>query len=240
MAATAAGRRDQLRRDLQARAVLAERRDRDQGRPQDQRRPADEVKVSRTDPEAPLGRDTEKVFGPMDTAEFGADTASRLILSFDVFPQVTDAGTPPVRLDRTAVVTGFMPGQISGDAPDFSSLDLQAGPERAVKLVAPVGANDFTEVERAESDRARIGKEPFQWLPAEPTDRGPQGHRLGHAGRGRRQRRDDHEVVQHRYRGPAEHGRGRPPRDRCVRDPDQGRTVKRRGGRNRSKPTRKG
>jgi hypothetical protein len=163
----------------------------------------------------------------MDTAEFVVDTASLLILSFDVFPQVTDAGTLPVMLDRTAEVTGFMPSRISTDALYFSSLDLQACQERGVKLVAPVAENDFTEAKRAKSDQARIGKEQFQWLPEEQTYRCPQGHRLEHEGKERRKRRDDNEVVQHRYRCPPEHRRDCPLRDRCARDPEKGRTVKR-------------
>ena len=227
MAETPAGRLDQRRRYQQAGAVLAERRERNQERPKDKRLPDDKVKVSLTDPEAPLGRDKEKVFGPMYTAEFVVDTASLLILSFDVFPQVTDAGTLPVMLDRTAEVTGFMPGQISTDALYFSLLDLRECQERGVKLIAPVGENDFTEARRAESGAARIGKEQFEWLPEEQTYRCPQGHRLGHEGQERRQRRDDNEVVQHRYRCPAEHCRGCPLRDRCVSHPAKGRTVKR-------------
>ena len=40
-------------------------------------------------------------------------------------------------------------------------------------------------------------------------------------------RRDDNQVVQHRYHCPAEHCRSCPLRQRCVRNPDKGRTVKR-------------
>ncbi len=230
MAATPAGRLDQLRRYRQAGKVLAERLDRNQERPKDKRLAADKVKVSVTDPEAPLGRDKEKVFGPMYTAEFVVDTASLLILAFDVFPQVTDAGTLPLMLDRTEEVTGFMPGQISTDALYFSLRDLQGCQKREVILVAPVGENDFTEAKRAESGPPRIAKDRFEWLPEEQTYRCPQGHRLDYQGRERRKRRDDDEVVQHRYRCPPEHCRGCPLRDRCVRDPEKGRTVKRMEG----------
>ncbi|MFI5461290.1 MAG: transposase, partial [Isosphaerales bacterium] len=79
-----------------------------QERPKDKRLPRKKVKVSVTEPEAPLGRDKEKVFCPMYTAEFVVDTASLLILSFDVFAQVTDAGTLAPMLDRTQEVTGAM------------------------------------------------------------------------------------------------------------------------------------
>jgi hypothetical protein len=230
MAATPAGRWDQLQRYRQAGAVLADRLDQNQERPKDKRLPAEKVKVSVTDPEAPLGRDKEKVFGPMYTAEFVVDTTSLLVLSFGVFAQVTDAGTLAPMLDRTQEVTGFRLSQISTDALYFSLLDLQECQKRDVILVAPVGENSFTEVKRAESEPPQLGKDQFQWLPDEQTYRCPQGHRLEHEGQERRKRRDDNEVVQHRYRCPPEHCRGCPLRDRCVRDPNKGRTVKRMEG----------
>ena len=97
------------------------------------------MKVSITDPEAPLGRDKEKVFGPMYTTQFVVDTASLLILSFDVFAQVTDAGTLAPMLDRTEEVTGAMLIQISTDAGYVSLLDLQECEKRDVRLVGPMG-----------------------------------------------------------------------------------------------------
>jgi transposase len=230
MAATPAGRLDQLRRYRRAGEVLADRLDQNRGRPKDKRLPPEKVEVSATDPEAPLGRDKEKVFGPMYTTEFVVDTASLLILSFDVVPQVTDAGTLAPMLDRTREVTGSMLGRISTDAGYVSLLDLQECQRRGVILVAPVGENDFTERKRAESGPARIGKDRFEWLADERTYRCPEGHRLDYKGKERRKRRDDNEVIQHRYHGPPEHCRGCPLRDRCVGDPETGRTVKRREG----------
>jgi Transposase DDE domain len=230
MAETPAGRLDQLQRYRRAGEVLGDRLDQNLARPKDKQLPPQKVKVSVTDPEAPLGRDKEKVFCPMYTAEFVVDTASLLILSFDVFPQVTDAGTLAPMLDRTQEVTGSMLSQIGTDAGYFSLLDLQECQKRDVILVAPVGENDFTETKRAESGPAQIGKDQFEWLPQEQTYRCPQGHRLEHKGQERRKRRDDKEVVQHRYRCPPEHCRGCPLRDRCVRDPNKGRIVKRMDG----------
>jgi len=198
-----------------------------QERPKDKRLPRKKVKVSITEPEAPLGRDKEKVFGPMYTAEFVVDTASLLILSFDVFAQVTDAGTLAPMLDRTQEVTGAMLIQISTDAGYVSLLDLQDCQERNVRLVGPVGENDFTEQKRAEAGPPRIGKDQFQWLPEEQTYRCPQGHRLNYKGKEQKRRRDDNTVIQHRFHCPAEHCRACPLRERCVRDPEKGRTVKR-------------
>ena len=150
MAATPSGRQTQLERYRQAGDEIADRLAKNQERPKDKQLPRKQVKVSITDPEAPLGRDQEKVFCPMYTSEFVVDTASLLILSFDVFTQVTDAGTLAPMLDRTQEVTGAMLIQISTDAGYTSLLDLQECQERNVRLVAPVQENTFTEQKRAQ------------------------------------------------------------------------------------------
>jgi transposase len=227
MAATADGRRAQRERYRRAGDELAERLAENQGRPKDKQLPRKKVKVSVTDPEAPLGRDKEKVFCPMYTTEFVVDTASLLILSFEVFAQATDAGTLAPMLDRTQEVTGTMVIQIGTDAGYVSLLDLQDCQERNVRLVGPAGENDFTEQKRADAGPARVGKEQFQWLPDEKTYRCPEGHRLNYKGKEQKRRRDDNTVVQHRYHCPAEHCRGCPLRERCVKNPEKGRTVKR-------------
>jgi transposase len=227
MAATPPGRQGQLRRYRRAEVQLADRLARNQGRPKDKRLPCKQVRVSLSDPEAPLGRDKEKVFCPLYTAEFVVAPDSLLILSFDVFAQPTDAGTLPPMLDRTAVVTGRMLAQIDTDAGYCSVLDLQACQARGVQLVAPVQENDFTGRKRAEAQDTRIGKDQFQWLPEEQTYACPQGHRMNYKGRERKRRRDEQTVVQHRYHCPAEHCRSCPLKERCVRNPEKGRTVKR-------------
>jgi transposase len=227
MAETPNGRLAQLERYRLAGDELAERLAKNEERPKDKRLPRKKVKVSITEPEAPLGWDKEKVFGPMYTTEFVVDTASLLILSFDVFTQVTDAGTLAPMLDRTEEVTGAMLIQISTDAGYVSLLDLQECRQRNVRLVGSMGENDFTEQMRTQAGPPRIGKDQFEWLPEEGTYRCPDGHKLDYKGREQKRRRDDHTVTQHRFHCPAEHCRACPLRERCVRDPEKGRTVKR-------------
>jgi transposase len=227
MAATPLGRQGQLRRYRRAEAQLADRLARNQERPKDKRLPCKQVRVSLSDPEAPLGRDKEKVFCPLYTAQFVVAADSLLVLSFDVFAQPTDAGTLPLMLDRTAGVTGRMLAQIDTDAGYCSVLDLQACQARGVQLVAPVQENDFTARKRAQAGHTQIGKDQFRWLPEEQTYACPKGHRLNYKGRERKPRRDDQAVIQHRYHCPAEHCRSCPLRTRCVRNPEKGRTVKR-------------
>jgi transposase len=227
MAATALGRQGQLQRYRRAEVQLADRLARNQERPKDKRLPCKQVRVSLSDPEAPLGRDKEKVFGPLYTAQFVVAPDSLLILSFDVFAQPTDAGTLPLMLDRTFKVTDRKLVQIDTDAGYFSVLDLQACQARGVQLVAPVQENDFTASKRAQAENTQIGKDQFQWLPDEQTYACPQGHRMNYKGREQKRRRDDQTVVQHRYHCPAEHCRSCPLAARCVRNPEKGRTVKR-------------
>ncbi len=227
MAATPLGRQGQLQRYRRAEVQLADRLAGNQERPKDKRLPCKQVRVSLSDPEAPLGRDKEKVFCPLYTAQFVVAPDSLLILSFDVFAQPTDAGTLPPMLDRTAVVTGRMLDQVDTDAGYCSVLDLQACQARGVQLVAPVQENDFTARKRAQAGNTQIGKDQFQWLPEEQTYACPKGHRLNYKGCERKPRRDDQTVIQHRYHCPAEHCRSCPLRTSCVRDPEKGRTVKR-------------
>ena len=227
MAQTPGGRQDQLERYQTARIELAQRVLKNEGRDKDKRLLRSQVRISVTDPEAPLGRDKEKVFGPLYTAQFVVDTESLLVLSFDVFGQPTDAGTLPVMLDRTQVVTGIMVTQISTDAGYVSLLDLQECQARGVQLIGPYQENDFTEQKRAKEVKPHIGKEQFQWLPDEGTYRCPEGHRLDYKGQERVPRRDGQTVVRHRFHCAAEHCRVCPKHEGCVRDPEKGRTVKR-------------
>jgi Transposase DDE domain len=225
MAATALGRQGQLQRYRRAEVQLASRLAQNEARPKDKRLLSKQVRVSLSDPEAPLGRDKEKVFCPLYTAQFVVAAESLLILSFEVFAQPTDAGTLPQMLDRTFDVTGRMLIQIDTDAGYCSVLDLQACLERGVQLVAPVQENDFTPQKRAKD--TRIGKEQFQWLPEEQTYACPKGHRLKYKDRERKRRREGQTVVQHRYQCPAEHCQSCPLSKDCVRNPAKGRIVKR-------------
>jgi len=227
MAKTAEGRQGQSQRYAKAQETLGRRLAENARRGKDKRLDEKKVTVSTSDPEAPTGRDKEKTFCLLYTSQFLVEPDSLVILAFEVFAQATDAGTLAPMLDRTKAVTGRMLGQIDTDAGYASLLDLQACEERGVQLVAPVNENDFTERKRAESGKAGIGKDQFQWLPREQTYACPMGHRLSHKGRERKRRRDDQEVIQHRFHCPAEHCRTCPLRARCVRDPEKGRTVKR-------------
>jgi transposase len=227
MAKTPHGRQEQSQRLAQAQEVLDRRLEENAKRPKDKRLKENKVTVSPSDPEAVPGRDKEKIFVPLYTSQFVVDPSSLVVLAFTVFAQASDAGTLGPMLDRTAEVLGHPLDAVTADAGYASLLDIQECLKRRVELFAPVQENEFTEKKRAARASQRIEREQFTWLPEERTYICPQGHRLGYKGKERKRRRGNQEVLQHRYQCPPEHCRGCPLRERCVSNPERGRTIKR-------------
>jgi transposase len=229
MAQTRRGRPQQSEQYAKAREALEGRLAENARRPKGKRLDENQVTISVSDPEAPLGRDKEKVYCPLYTPQLLVEPDSRVPLAFEVFAQATDAGTLPPLLDAAARVTGRQLEAVAADAAYATLLDLQECAKRNVELFAPVQENGLTEKKRAQRAGAveRIGREAFRWLPEERTYTCPQGHRLDYLGKESKRRRGDQKVVEYRYHCAADYCRNCPLRDRCVRDPDRGRTVKR-------------
>ena len=258
MAATARGRHQQLQRHTEAQGVLERRLADNAQKPKDRRLAPEKVMVSVSDPEAPMGRDKEKVFCPLYTTQFIIEPGSLLIVAFDVFARATDAGTLPPMLDQSRRILGRALDTIITDAGYVSILDLRACAERGVELIAPVHENDYTQAKDKTQTQAQaqdktkdkyktktkakakdngaaptepaIGKDQFTWRPEEQTYRCPQGHDLEYIRRGRKGRRQGDSLVLHQYQCPAEHCRECPLRARCVKDPNKGRIVTRAEG----------
>lgn len=227
MAQTPSGRLEQAQRLERAQEVLEQRIEANAKRPKDKRLSEHQVRVSTSDPEAPLGRDKEKVFCPLYTAQFLVDPVSLLVICWDVFAQAGDAGTLPTMLDRAQQLVKGKLKKVLADAAYATLLDLRACLERGVQLIAPVQENSFTEKKRAAAARKTISREQFTWLPDAQTYRCPQGHVLDYRGKERRSRRGDAYLIQHRYHCPPEHCRGCELAGQCVQDANKGRTIKR-------------
>jgi transposase len=227
MAKTPAGRGEQSQRYAQAQEVLERRLAANSRRPKGKRLPERKVTVSTSDPEAPVGRDKEKVVCPLYTAQFLVEPNSTLTLSFEVFARATDAGTLPPMLDKTKHVIGRYLRAVNADAAYGTLLDLQECARRGVELVAPVQENNLTHKKPSKREEQRQVRERFVWLPEEKTYRCPQGHRLTYKGRESKRRRDDQTVIEYRYHCPPESCCRCPFSAGCVRNPQKGRTIKR-------------
>lgn len=227
MAQTPAGRSQQSQRYQKAEETLKKRLAENARRPKDKRLAEDKVTVSTSDPEAPTGRDKEKVFCLLYTSQVIVEPNSLVVLAFDVFAQATDTGTLAPMLDQTAAVIGWQLDSVTADAAYATLLDLQECQQRGAELFAPLQENNFTAKKRAERTSEGIDRQQFTWLPDEQTYACPQGHHLKYKGKERKHRRGDQSVIEYRYQCSPDHCRGCPLAKRCVRDPTKGRIVKR-------------
>lgn len=106
MAGTFGGRLEQAAQFARAAEKLDQRIAENAKKPKDKRLPEDRVVVSLSDLEAYPGRDKEKVFCPLYTAQFVVEPKSLLVLAWDVFAQATDTGTLAPMIDRTKSIVG--------------------------------------------------------------------------------------------------------------------------------------
>jgi transposase len=246
MAQTPQGRFRQRQRYRRAQKVLHKRQKQQKQtmsrRAKAKRRSPDRMKISLTDPEAPLGFDKTKVFRPLFNIQFACDLDSPLVLGYDVFPAVTDANLLGPTLERTEELSGPTLEVVLNDNKYMNILNLKLCDEKDITMYAPlpkapgqpagsVASSADPGAGGAESSgpapRARlIPKSEFTWLPEEQTYRCPAGHRLVLQRRGTEQRVDG-ELVESQYRCPAEHCQACPLASRCTRTPQLGRIVKR-------------
>ena len=221
-----ATRRRQRYRFGQAHRQLLKQHARNARRSRDQRQDPDKIVISLSDVEAALGRDKEKVFRPLYTLQVVQDTASPLILGYELFAQATDAGTLMPMRQRVRDLTGVWLERILADAGYASALDLFDCARAGVDLYAPYQENDRTPQRRSKQPRRQIPKSQFVWLPAEQTYVCPQGHRLNQISREQRRRAEERSVELTTYRCPKEHCQACPLVKRCTGSA-HGRTIKR-------------
>jgi hypothetical protein len=226
MACHPATRRRQRHRFHEARRALWKEHARNARRPGDRRQDPEKIVISTEDPEAALGRDKEKVFRPLYTLPVVQDTASPLVLGYEVFAQVSDAGTLMPLRRRAHELTGAWLEEILADTGYASALDLVDCAGADVELYAPYQENDWTERRRARAPRRPIPESEFTWRAAERVYVCPRGHRLERINREARGRAEGRTVEVTTDRCPKEHCRACPLARRCTSGAN-GRTIKR-------------
>jgi hypothetical protein len=229
MAPTARGRAEQRRRYRKAEEHLKERLVKNAQKPSDKRLPDKHVVISVSDSEAALGRDKEKVFGPCYSVQCVAESASLIIVAFDIAARATDAGTLAPLLDRTCGILGTYPKQHLVDAGYVSILDLKDCATRKVELIGPVQENDLT-ARKPPPKSALLTKEAFTWLPEKQTYLCPEGHEFKQTQRRLVGRSDGRSLMQSQFRCPPIHCRVCPLSLNCCRNPNTGRTIGRLDG----------
>lgn len=227
---THAGRLNLLGRMHLAKEILAERLAKNAKKPKDKRKDPDKVLVSLTDPVAPLGRDKEKIYGPIYTVQYVVAPQSHLIMTYQCEASVTDSGTLTPMLDAMKRQFGGRFKTMLADAAYCSILDLRDCQQRQVELFAPVQANSFSKPKQSTNGVGVSNREAFQWLAETKTYRCPAGHLLDYVGKQKKSRVGDRELTQHRFHCSSRHCVDCPLAPGCVKKAARGRTVTRMEG----------
>ena len=101
------------------------------------RRSPEQIKVSLTDPEAPLGLDKTKVFRPLFNVQFACDLDSPFILGYGGFAAATDANLLGPLSERTQELTGTTPEVVLNDNNYANILNLKLCDEQRGHDVCP-------------------------------------------------------------------------------------------------------
>lgn len=224
---TEPGRQDLAARMAEAMRVLEERIAQNAKKPSDKRKDPATIKVSLSEPIAPLGRDKLKVFRPLYTVQYVIAPHSHLILAYGCEAQATDAGTLAPMIDQTqAAVRGQLQTMLA-DSGYCSILDLQACLDRGVELLAPVQENSFTAAKRSNKPAVQIPREKFTFDSTQNVYRCPAGHSLNYTDRARKRRAGGQVLWESRYRCDPRHCRACPLANSCLRPGARARTLKR-------------
>jgi transposase len=224
---TERGQQDLADRMAKATQVLDERIAQNAKKPSDKRKDLAKIKVSLSEPIAPLGRDKLKVFRPLYTVQYVIAPHSYLIMAYGCEAQATDAGTLAPMIDKTqAAVRGQLQTMLA-DSAYCSILDLQACRDRSVELLAPVQENAFTAAKRNSKPTVQIPRDKFTWDETQKVYRCPEGHPLNYTDRARKQRAGGHSLWEYRYRCDPLHCGACPLAKSCLRPGAGARTLKR-------------
>ena len=185
--------------------VLEERIAENAKKPSDKRKDPKKIRVSLSDPVAPLGRDKQKVFRPLYTVQYVVAPFSYLILAYCCEADVTDVGTLIPMIDKVRQLVDDRLRTMLTDASYCSILDLRDCRDRNVELLAPVQANSLTESKKQRQTPRQLARDQFLWQEAPQSYRCPQGHELTYHDRTRKQRHGGRHLWESRYRSAEEH-----------------------------------
>jgi hypothetical protein len=217
-------RNKQLRLYRRALERLEQRQQQEQQKRACDRQPPEQLRVNPSDPDAVPGLDKLKVYRPLYNVQLLCDLDSRLILGYDVFAQVSDAGTLPPLLDR-AQEQGWQLAVLLTDSGYVSGPHLACAEQRRVVLYAPW--QQQSPGQRKGRPPGWLPKEEFVYLEGRDCYVCPRGERLG-LEVVRTEKRAQGERVQVKvYRCDGARCRDCPLGAWCAANPGAGRTVNR-------------
>ena len=204
LARTLVGLRLQLRMHLKARTELQELLAANANRRRDKRKPENKIVVSVADSDAVYGRDKDKVYRPLYNVQTVCDLESEMVLSYEVFSQVSDSGTLQPLVGKLEN-NGVLLKSLLADSGYPTGEDLAFCEDQGVNLYAHWQENSFTDKKRSSQDgNEMFNQSDFQWDPDRNSYLCPNGETLSFSEKKSRQRADGSVVRFELYRAPAE------------------------------------
>jgi transposase len=227
---TIVGCEDLLDRVEQADTVIQQRIEENAKKPSDKRKDRDKIMVSLSDPDAPLGRDKQRVYRPLYTVQYVVEPTSLMVLGYQCDAAVCDTGTLAPMIDQVQEIVHGQLQCMMADAAYCTILDLRDCEERDVELLAPVQTNSQSKPKKNTNGVGLSNRDQFEWDPELQTYRCPKGHELKYHSKQKKRRHGDRILIQYQYRCPPEHCENCSLAGGCVRNPSKGRTVSRMEG----------
>jgi transposase len=137
----ARGARERARRERQKRLeqALKELEQLQQARPESKR---DKVRVSETDPEARVMKQSDGGFASSYNVQISTEASHGIILAVDVTQAGNDFDQLKDGIDRVRANTGQNPDQIVVDGGYIKNANIEAMAERGIDLIGPMKVND--------------------------------------------------------------------------------------------------
>jgi hypothetical protein len=230
IAPTTVGREDQLKRYELSLTILKSRIEENSQRPKDKQLPEKRVFVAPSDPEAPIGKDKEKVFGPLYNSQFMIDPKTFLVLASDVFARTSDSGTIGRMIDLTNTTLAKPLQNVFADGGYASVSDIKVCQARNINLFAPVQDNNGITKQSRNSELPTIARDQFTYSLDDNSYTCPQGHKLVYVDRTRKRRAENQTVYESRYRLNGEICQTCPLAKQCLRPGAKARTIRRLDG----------
>jgi transposase len=224
IASTSDGQQEQLQRYRNAKCRLLERVAENRRKPKKYQRDEDKFLISPTDIDAVIGRDKEKVCGPIYNTQYMVACGSDVIVGYGVFAQCHDTGTLVPMIQRTRHFVGGRLRVVHADSGYCSLLELRDCQTLDIDLFAPV-----QEVVKKDAQGTPLysGKD-FTFLPEEDRCLCPAGHEMKKRARGvKKPRADGRCVFEVRYEQSPDLCGVCPLASRCLKPGSRRRTVNR-------------
>lgn len=223
VAPTSNGREEQLDCYRNAKRRLLQRVAENREKPKKYQGNEDAFLISPTDIDAVIGRDKEKVCGPIYNTQAMVACSSDVIVGYDVFAQCTDTGTLAPMITRTQYFVGDRLRKIHADKGYCSLLELQDCQSLNVELFAPVQR----QVKKGAEGQVLFSGKDFAFLPEQGSCRCPAGHEMTKRARGVKPRADGRNVVEVRYEQSRDRCGTCALASRCLKPGSRRRTVSR-------------